>query len=441
MYIMNTQKARGSTVGKYVRHLLTMIIATFATLAIFAVKQVDAAPTPDSCFTFNVATRTITGYNSTDPSCPTDVEIPASLGGGTNNVETISTFAFYNKNLTSVIIPDTVTTIDIYAFYSNQLTSLAIPGSVVTVGNYAFAYNQLTSILMPNSATSIGAGAFTHNPINDPQMASWLQSDLPNVLTQPVNMEIAGVPVEMHASISGNSVGTHVDYLRQFDYKFDDKWYWYPAVADMQITSGSTMTVELTGDFSKMDDFSFFFTDAERTNIRVYGIDSDGNRIDVTNWVVTNQLANASGPASRPNLYTVATDYIEFTDPLAGGVDTNVDTMRVRLDQVSLQQLKQFTIEFASRSTGDWVQWGFFGTRAADTPSSTNPDDTDNGNDNSSPDLAESDSQDNNSVNLSAPNTGNIVVFPLASAVVSLAGTFVSLGVAILAIRRYISMR
>ncbi len=90
-----------------------------------------------------------------------------------------------NRNITSIIIPDSVTFIGDYAFYGcSNLKSITIPDSVETLGAYAFAYcdklseisfgnslaqigdhafyrcSGLTSITIPNSVTSIGISAF-----------------------------------------------------------------------------------------------------------------------------------------------------------------------------------------------------------------------------------------------------------------------------------------
>ena len=47
----------------------------------------------------------------------------------------------------------------------NQLTSVIIPNSVTSIGNYAFGHgNQLTSVVIPDSVISIGEGAFYGNP-------------------------------------------------------------------------------------------------------------------------------------------------------------------------------------------------------------------------------------------------------------------------------------
>ena len=105
-------------------------------------------------------TLIITGYNADGG---TDVVIPSNING--KKVVEIASNAFQNKQLTSVIIPNSVTSIGDYAFGENQLTSITIPSSVTSIGDYAFGENQLTSITIPSSVTSIGDSAFWENQL------------------------------------------------------------------------------------------------------------------------------------------------------------------------------------------------------------------------------------------------------------------------------------
>lgn len=100
---------------------------------------------------------TITGYTGTG----TDISIPSRIDG--QMVTGIGEKAFYfNKNLTSVTIPEGVTSIGDSAFYyCTSLVSILIPDTAVSIGSSAF-YNctSLAGIVMPESLTSIGFGAF-----------------------------------------------------------------------------------------------------------------------------------------------------------------------------------------------------------------------------------------------------------------------------------------
>jgi len=81
----------------------------------------------------------------------------------------VTNTSFIGKNafshfteLTSVILPDTVTTIGDYAFSEcSSLTEIKIPEAVTSIGRHAFAdCTGLTSITLPDTVSSIGAAAF-----------------------------------------------------------------------------------------------------------------------------------------------------------------------------------------------------------------------------------------------------------------------------------------
>ena len=72
-------------------------------------------------------------------------------------------FSAFNscRDLTSIIMPNTVISIENYAFDNTGITSITIPNSVTSIGSDAFEYcSYLTSVVIPNSVTTIYGEAF-----------------------------------------------------------------------------------------------------------------------------------------------------------------------------------------------------------------------------------------------------------------------------------------
>ncbi|MDB2462731.1 leucine-rich repeat domain-containing protein [Algibacter sp.] len=103
---------------------------------------------------------TITDYNTAGG---TIVNIFTSVARGCTDfsVTAISDYAFYQKNLESVDIPDSIITIGEGAFAFNNLLSVTIPDTVTIIEGGTFGQNtSMTSVVVGNSVTSIGAAAF-----------------------------------------------------------------------------------------------------------------------------------------------------------------------------------------------------------------------------------------------------------------------------------------
>lgn len=125
---------------------------------------------PQDCFIFESGSNTVTGYYEhegnigSNPACPRDVELPSSIAGVP--VERIASYAFDNKGLTSVVLPNTITTIGDGAFFANQLTSAVLPNSVTSIGASSFGSNLLTSVTIPSLITEIPVESFSNNRLS-----------------------------------------------------------------------------------------------------------------------------------------------------------------------------------------------------------------------------------------------------------------------------------
>ena len=129
--------------------------------------------TPASSFTFSYSDTDQTASITKFVGSETEVVIPSTVeyNGATYKVTAIadggySTGAFYNSNITSVVIPDTVTSIGYYAFQNcRSLTSVNFGenSQLTRIGTSAFhSCYSLTSITIPSSVTSIGSYAFSY---------------------------------------------------------------------------------------------------------------------------------------------------------------------------------------------------------------------------------------------------------------------------------------
>ena len=115
---------------------------------------------------FDALVGRLFGYIGTEK----DIVIPSKINGVA--VRTISCNTFYNRQLKSVVIPDSVVVIDVGAFRTNCLTSVKIPDSVKVVDKSAFYDNSLTSVTLSNSLIMIGNYAFCKNKLTSITMPS-----------------------------------------------------------------------------------------------------------------------------------------------------------------------------------------------------------------------------------------------------------------------------
>jgi hypothetical protein len=101
---------------------------------------------------------TIIGYGAFRYNLLSSVTIPDS-------VTQIGGLSFIDNQLTSVVLSNNLVTIPIGAFQSNALASINIPNSVTSIEGNAFFNNQLTAITIPDNVALIGQRSFASNPI------------------------------------------------------------------------------------------------------------------------------------------------------------------------------------------------------------------------------------------------------------------------------------
>ena len=172
-------------------------------------RDMTCIETDESCFTVG----TINNDNEVvildyDATCGSDVVIPSTIKGypvtaiaGDSNKSSITPIknnllndlnnknleqinprklvgerpnggAFSNKDLVSIIFPDTLTTIGNAAFYINSLKEIVIPDSVITIESNAFEWNDLESITIGNGIKYIGSNAFQKASYSNSKLSS-----------------------------------------------------------------------------------------------------------------------------------------------------------------------------------------------------------------------------------------------------------------------------
>ena len=119
-------------------------------------EMIDAL---SGCFSFDSEKWEILNYYAWyKEECGENVEIPSEIDGV--QVKSIWTWAFRDKWISSVVIPEWITNIWYFAFYNNKLAELDLPTTLTGIWSYAFSGNLLTEVKLFDNVESIWSYAF-----------------------------------------------------------------------------------------------------------------------------------------------------------------------------------------------------------------------------------------------------------------------------------------
>lgn len=156
----------------------------------------------DICYKMNEneKTATIIGHNN-----PTGkISIPKTIDG--YEITAINEYAFYESELTEIVLPNTIETIGMAAFYNcSNLENVSLPNNLISIGSFAFAEcTSLTSIYIPTSTQIIDDFAFI-NCLN----LSNVRIESENDFAQTAFLNCPGSPIKYDGIFKDASLNWH----------------------------------------------------------------------------------------------------------------------------------------------------------------------------------------------------------------------------------------
>lgn len=124
-----------------------------------------------------------------------------------NTVTRIGDQAFFGQSLTTVSLSTSLTTIGNSAFFGNRLTSIAIPNSVTLIGEDAFANNSLISVTFGNRIETLGARAFADNKLTTISLPASLKT-LVESINRPYYQSVQEMQYSQRGTFLGNNIQT-----------------------------------------------------------------------------------------------------------------------------------------------------------------------------------------------------------------------------------------
>ncbi len=129
--------------------------------------ELKLVESPESWFTFNENTKTITGFSETwqnlNDSTKYDIVIPNKINN--IDVENIGSAAFSNSEIKSLVIGNGVKTVGFAAFAGTYISELTLPDSVISIGGgigtqICISCSNLEKLVIGNGLQTIPGGAF-----------------------------------------------------------------------------------------------------------------------------------------------------------------------------------------------------------------------------------------------------------------------------------------
>ena len=190
-----------------------------------------------------------------------------------STVTIIDNLAFNGCQLASITIPQNTTTIGQYAFASNKLESVILNKGLVSIGNYAFSHNKdLTSIIIPSTVTSINQYSF----FGCEKLASFtiLCETIPTLGIRAFHKDISNIIAGLNIYVPSNKVT---------DYKGASNWSTYAS----NIDNNGIIVFKSAGDWTTESNWST----SPAADANVY-IDANctipTSKVSVTNMYISN---------------------------------------------------------------------------------------------------------------------------------------------------------
>ena len=248
-----------------------------------------------------------------------DVVIPSSIGG--MPVVAIGDQAFYRMQLTSLIIPNSVTHIGDRAFDGNQLTTITIPNSVTHIEDRAFAKNRLTTITIPNNLTHIGHAVFAENELTNltiPDSVTHIAEDMFSsnqltTITIPNNVTHIGDGAFSKNQLTNLTIPNSVTYIGEYAFSSNQLTdLTIPTsvthIGDHAFSANDLTNLTIPNSVTHIGRFAFY--DNQLTSLT---IPNSVTHIR-TSAFSSNQLTNLTIPNSVTDIWEAAFSHNQLTD-------------------------------------------------------------------------------------------------------------------------------